>query len=133
MSHQVPHEIQRDQRWTEREDACCCLGPNAGCQLYTRILYRNVKCAMAMHIGSQLAVSLLREDRSGPDGFALAISDFRLARGERILIVGPSASGKSTFLSLLAALPDIFFWGGLIHVAAGNPPAPLRCQQHLEA
>lgn len=40
----------------------------------------------------------------GSDGFVLTISEFRLARGERVLIVGPSGSGKSTFLSLLAGI-----------------------------
>lgn len=49
-------------------------------------------------------MSDLRFAWSGPDGFALKISDFRLARGESILIVGPSGSGKSTFLSLLAGI-----------------------------
>jgi putative ABC transport system ATP-binding protein len=36
--------------------------------------------------------------------FALAIDDFRLSKGERLLLVGPSGSGKSTFLSLLAGI-----------------------------
>ncbi len=49
-------------------------------------------------------MSGLRFAWGGADGFALAISDFRLARGERILILGPSGSGKSTFLSLLAGI-----------------------------
>lgn len=49
-------------------------------------------------------MSGLRFAWGGPDGFELEISDFSLARGERILIIGPSGSGKSTFLSLLAGI-----------------------------
>lgn len=51
-----------------------------------------------------VTMSGLRFAWGGPGGFALAIPEFRLARGERILIVGPSGSGKSTFLSLLAGI-----------------------------
>lgn len=40
----------------------------------------------------------------GPRRFALAVDDFRLARGDRVLLVGPSGGGKSTFLSLLAGI-----------------------------
>ncbi len=44
----------------------------------------------------------------GSRRFALTIDVFRLARGERLLLLGPSGSGKSTFLSLLAGIvvPD---------------------------
>jgi putative ABC transport system ATP-binding protein len=38
------------------------------------------------------------------DSFRMAIEDFRLAEGERLLLIGPSGSGKSTFLSLLAGI-----------------------------
>ena len=40
----------------------------------------------------------------GPSPFTLAIADFKLARGEKLLLLGPSGSGKSTFLSLLAGI-----------------------------
>jgi putative ABC transport system ATP-binding protein len=37
-------------------------------------------------------------------GFSLKIDDFALAPGERVLLVGPSGTGKSTFLSLLCGI-----------------------------
>ena len=40
----------------------------------------------------------------GPRGFSLAIKDFAMAAGERLLLVGPSGNGKSTFLSLLTGI-----------------------------
>lgn len=40
----------------------------------------------------------------GSSPFTLAIADFKLARGEKLLLLGPSGSGKSTFLSLLAGI-----------------------------
>jgi putative ABC transport system ATP-binding protein len=40
----------------------------------------------------------------GGDGFQLSIDTFALHYGERLLLVGPSGGGKSTFLSLLAGI-----------------------------
>ncbi len=40
----------------------------------------------------------------GSSPFTLVIADFKLARGEKLLLLGPSGSGKSTFLSLLAGI-----------------------------
>ena len=40
----------------------------------------------------------------GRQGFSLAVDEFRLARGERLFLAGPTGSGKSTFLSLLAGI-----------------------------
>ena len=40
----------------------------------------------------------------GPRGFALKIDTFALAPRERVLLVGPSGTGKSTFLSLLCGI-----------------------------
>jgi putative ABC transport system ATP-binding protein len=40
----------------------------------------------------------------GRDGFTLTIDDFRIADGERLLLLGPSGGGKSTFLALLAGI-----------------------------
>lgn len=37
-------------------------------------------------------------------GFTLAIKDFAIHRGERLLLIGPSGTGKSTLLSLLAGV-----------------------------
>ncbi|HET6389201.1 ABC transporter ATP-binding protein [Hyphomicrobium sp.] len=44
----------------------------------------------------------------GASPFTIRISEFSLARGEKLLMLGPSGSGKSTFLSLLAGIltPD---------------------------
>lgn len=40
----------------------------------------------------------------GRRAFSLEVEDFRLAAGERVLLVGPSGSGKSTVLSLLSGI-----------------------------
>jgi putative ABC transport system ATP-binding protein len=40
----------------------------------------------------------------GRHPFSLAIEHFALKKGERLLLVGPSGTGKSTFLSLLAGI-----------------------------
>jgi putative ABC transport system ATP-binding protein len=40
----------------------------------------------------------------GPRGFSLAVDDFALRREERVLLIGPSGTGKSTFLSLLCGI-----------------------------
>jgi putative ABC transport system ATP-binding protein len=40
----------------------------------------------------------------GPRGFSLAVDDFALKAQERVLLIGPSGTGKSTFLSLLCGI-----------------------------
>ena len=40
----------------------------------------------------------------GRRSFSLSIGDFRLAKGERLFLLGPSGGGKSTFLSLLTGI-----------------------------
>lgn len=40
----------------------------------------------------------------GPRAFSLAIDAFEIGRGDRVLLLGPSGGGKSTFLSLLAGI-----------------------------
>lgn len=40
----------------------------------------------------------------GRDAFGLSIDSFKLAAGEKLLLIGPSGSGKSTFLALLAGI-----------------------------
>jgi putative ABC transport system ATP-binding protein len=40
----------------------------------------------------------------GRSAFGLAIESFALAAGERVLLIGPSGTGKSTFLSLLCGV-----------------------------
>lgn len=50
----------------------------------------------------------------GRESFSLGIDKFKVARSERLLLIGPSGSGKSTLLSLLCGIvtPD----EGKIHV-----------------
>ena len=38
------------------------------------------------------------------DSFQLAVDEFTLRQGERLLLIGPSGGGKSTFLSILAGI-----------------------------
>ena len=40
----------------------------------------------------------------GRTGFALAVDTFTMARGERLLLVAPSGTGKSTLIGLIAAI-----------------------------
>ena len=40
----------------------------------------------------------------GRNAFSLSVGSFSLERGERLLLIGPSGGGKSTFLSLLAGI-----------------------------
>ena len=47
----------------------------------------------------------------GARSFSLSIEDFALPARERVLLVGPSGTGKSTFLSLLC---------GIVHAAGGH-------------
>jgi putative ABC transport system ATP-binding protein len=41
---------------------------------------------------------------AGRGAFGLAVPDFRIARGERVLLLGESGSGKSTLLSLICGI-----------------------------
>lgn len=59
----------------------------------------------------------------GAGSFALAIDDFRVAAGERLLIMGPSGGGKSTLLSLVCGI--VHPQRGRIEVA-GTDVARLR-------
>lgn len=49
-------------------------------------------------------ISGVRFTWPGAKGFTLTIDSFSLPRGERLLLIGPSGTGKSTFLSLLAGI-----------------------------
>ncbi|CFX25713.1 ABC transporter related protein [Candidatus Filomicrobium marinum] len=40
----------------------------------------------------------------GRHSFSLTIENFSVSRGERLMLIGPSGGGKSTFLSLLAGI-----------------------------
>ncbi len=53
-----------------------------------------------------LAVEGLRFAWPGRARFEIAVDAFRLARGERVFLVGPSGSGKSTFLALLCGIAE---------------------------
>jgi putative ABC transport system ATP-binding protein len=59
----------------------------------------------------------------GRNAFTLAIDRFTLHKGERLLLIGPSGGGKSTFLSLLAGI--VTPQQGTIHVL-GTDIARLR-------
>ena len=41
---------------------------------------------------------------AGRDAFGLRVPDFRIAQGERVLLLGESGSGKSTLLSLICGI-----------------------------
>ena len=41
---------------------------------------------------------------AGRDAFGLTVPDFRIAKGERVLLLGESGSGKSTLLSLICGI-----------------------------
>lgn len=57
------------------------------------------------------------------DAFGLVVPDFRIARGERVLLLGESGSGKSTLLSLICGIntPQ----SGAIHID-GTEMTPMR-------
>lgn len=56
--------------------------------------------------GAHLALVLdrVRFHWAGRNPFGLAISDFRIRQGERVLLLGQSGSGKSTLLSLICGI-----------------------------
>lgn len=60
---------------------------------------------------------------AGRDAFGLVVPDFRIARGERVLLLGESGSGKSTLLSLICGIntPQ----SGAIHID-GTEMTPMR-------
>ena len=51
-----------------------------------------------------VAMSGVRFAWPGANPFSLTIEDFVLAKGARVLLLGPSGGGKSTFLSLLCGI-----------------------------
>jgi len=51
-----------------------------------------------------VSFSNVRYSWPGPSPFSLTIKKFTLGRDEKLLLVGPSGTGKSTFLSLLAGI-----------------------------
>ena len=51
-----------------------------------------------------VAMSRVRFSWPGKNPFTLSIDKFSLARGSRLLLLGPSGGGKSTFLSLLCGI-----------------------------
>ena len=51
-----------------------------------------------------LALDQIEFQWSGRDAFALKVADFRIAQGERVLLLGESGSGKSTLLSLICGI-----------------------------
>ncbi len=53
---------------------------------------------------SLIALEGIRYRHSGPPAFSLSLPGFAMARGERVLLIGASGSGKSTFLSLLCGI-----------------------------
>ena len=64
-------------------------------------MQRHVTEAAASDI---VSMSGVRFRWRGPKGFSLSIEDFTLRPRERVLLVGPSGTGKSTFLSLLCGI-----------------------------
>ena len=51
-----------------------------------------------------LALDQVEFQWAGRDAFALKVADFRIAQGERVLLLGESGSGKSTLLSLICGI-----------------------------
>ncbi len=51
-----------------------------------------------------LALDQVEFQWAGRDAFALKVDDFRIAQGERVLLLGESGSGKSTLLSLICGI-----------------------------
>lgn len=58
-----------------------------------------------------LVLAGVRFSWGGAGAFALAIDEFAVGRGERLLVMGPSGGGKSTLLSLVC---------GIVHPQAGR-------------
>ena len=70
-----------------------------------------------------LALSEVAFSWEGTAGFALAVEDFIVLAGERVLITGPSGCGKSTLLGLICGI--LHPRSGVIEVQ-GRDIAPLR-------
>lgn len=54
--------------------------------------------------GPVVSFASVRFKWPGPRPFSLSVAQFQLAPGEKVLLLGPSGGGKSTFLSLLAGI-----------------------------
>ena len=65
---------------------------------------RQIKATMPVAAPEIVSMSGVRFAWPGRDSFRLVIDDFTLRQGERVLLIGPSGGGKSTFLSLLAGI-----------------------------
>jgi len=63
-----------------------------------------VKAVMPVAAPDIVSMSGVRFAWPSRDSFRLAIDDFTLQEGERLLLIGSSGSGKSTFLSLLTGI-----------------------------
>ena len=87
-----------------------------------------------MHLDEILRVSNLGFSWVGASTFSLEIDDFAVGRSERLLLVGQSGSGKSTFLSLVCGIVspqtgDIHVAGAVINELHGASRDRFRAEQ----
>lgn len=60
-----------------------------------------------MKVGAAIHMNGVRFCRTGSPGFSLDVPHFRLGRGESLLLLGESGSGKSSLLSLICGIEAV--------------------------
>ena len=113
--HHIQHEVARCRASPELA-AARHPAPPVGTPLGTRIQPPALFAMNRTAIPDDAVVELRGARYRYPDGaFSLEVADLTIARGERVAITGPSGTGKTTLLHLVAGILQAD--AGRVHVA----------------